>query len=269
MKRLVWGIALASLAVLATAGTAAVDPNTYYGMLSNANGDTTLEGNPDWDSGTTLEYWVRQDASTMWWEYIYRLTIPSTSVSHGIVGASEDIALDNLEGVKVWQGGEDGDWQDVADEDIDIDEYTSDDNGNPHLPGSFYGIKIDRGNDDASFWAVRFLSDRIPRWVDFYAKAGRNSEGSGFNATWNAGLLDPDPNNAFGDANLPGDFIADAGTAWGIDYTHTPDTGSNASFGDHVIGPDSREVPGLPAFALIGAPAVIGGVLRKLRKKKE
>jgi hypothetical protein len=62
--------------------------------------------------------------------------------------------------------------------------YTSA-NGNPNMPGSIFGPKVNAANGVPDF-TFAFDSNRVPVWADFYAKAG-NGGTNGF-ALFNAGL---------------------------------------------------------------------------------
>jgi PEP-CTERM motif len=128
---------------------------------------------------------------------------------------------------------------------IEFSNYSSA-NGNPGMPGSFYGVKVNTPNGSPDF-TLEFDSNRIAVWSNFYAKAG-NGESNGF-ALYNTGLA-----NYLTNENT-GHFIP------------VPDTGLVPCVGRNCGG-GGNEVPepeSLPM--LLGGLAILGAILRRRRKQ--
>jgi hypothetical protein len=65
---------------------------------------------------------------------------------------------------------------------------TSDGKSNPNLPGPIYGLKFEPCSDSTSF-SFSFISDRAPMWGNFYAKDGKDQNGTIDVTAWNTGFL--------------------------------------------------------------------------------
>jgi hypothetical protein len=190
-----WLILAVSLAVCVFA-SAATQAQTFTGKLSTGydlsgpavqdGAHGKLVGYPDcaWVSysanPSTVSWTVTKNANDTW-HYDYTLIVPIGEPSHIIIEAShpEFTAADLLNPSDPW-GTIDVGWQ----------QYSGNKPPNPGMPASIYGIKFEAGT-----WGltarVQFDSPRTPVWGDFYAKDGR-VEGI-WNAVWNHGFSDPDP----------------------------------------------------------------------------
>jgi len=218
-----------------TSAWATVDPNTYTDTLTSTTGINGV--GTKWSSGLGLTYTVWQD-SGYYWHYRYEFSGPSNQyVSHLIVETTD--RLSSLSELQIPSGGS---WE------LDLQKLTG--SANPGMPEEVYGLKVTPG--DLYSFTVSFETHRVPRWVDFYAK------GNNVNYAYNTGFGSPDsdPNGVSGDADLATDFqeSSPGSTTW------VP-----VSIHDHVLGPDSKSAPGLPALALLGVAPLAAFVSRKLR----
>jgi hypothetical protein len=185
-----------------------------------------------WADGTTLSWSVDDETSPGFWHYSYTFEVADgrgSGISHAIFEASLGLTADDL--FKVSGPSE-------------VDEFGDEGNSNPHIPGTFYGVKFQADGEDGELTLnVSFDSLRNPVWGDFYAKGGSSGSGQDqtFNAAWNDGFGDPDSD--------PFDPPADG------------------SVGSHVLVPDTFEIPEPSSLALVvvGASAV---ALRRWRRSE-
>ncbi len=194
---------------------------SFSGSLSTPSGITASE--PWMTEGMIVNWTVSQNAD-MTWDYRYTFrdyagNAPRKEISHMIIAISPN-AIDT----DFWD----------ANGPMEIQTWTSDDAGNPGLPSSLYGLKIDIAADE-----YFFTSTKAPVWGDFYIKDGN---------------FDQDPifahNSTFGSAD-------------------PLDPPSNGSVNYKILRPDSTSVP-IPepsTLLLFGsALAFAGGFKRFLRK---
>lgn len=181
-----------------------------------------LAGTGDWGTNFSIAYNVslgnNDDAGK--WKYEYTLDPgDGGGVSHTIFEVSDNFTSENV------LTGSSGKYE--------IDTYSNEGQGNsnPNMPGPLFGIKFDFGAGDAKTVTYTLISDRGPRYGDFYAKDGKTGgQGGGeWNAIWNSGFAADDPNP--------------------IDPNNLAD--------DHIITPDTSVVP-LPAAAWLFGSALLG-----------
>lgn len=110
--------------------------------------------------------------------------------------------------------------------------------GNPNIPGSLYGIKLDTGNATNPI-VLEFDIFRVPTWGDFYAKDG-NAGGQGVNTAWNWG------------------FASGESEGLGNDPETSPP--ANGSLNGHILVPDTESPNGGPQ-PVPAPPAVVLSVL--------
>lgn len=163
---------------------------TYTGTLSyDGGGITGVTGSPPnpWlASGTQLD-WEVTDTDDGYFTYKYVLTVDGDKeISHLAIEVSDNFTADNI-----W----DVTGVPLADDQPDT---STEDNGNPGIPSSFYAVKFEDNTLLSTTWTVEFTSDRVPVWGDFYAKDGvENDRGDKTDvAIWNSGFGDPDPTDA-------------------------------------------------------------------------
>lgn len=211
------------IAVFFALGGIAQASLVYTGWLSSDAADI-----PDGDlfvgswSKVTLSWEVSQNAD-LTWRYKYTLAVDSApDISHFIIEGSSnpgnEFTADNVLGdaiavINRFTFTVDGPLD--SGRAVEIQQHDTDP-GNPGLPGSIYGIKIEDLGDFREI-TVEFDSDRVPVWGDFYMKGGPGSY------AYNAGFTLADP-------------------------TDPPASGSLQS---HVLVPDSV-VPEPTTLALLG-----------------
>ena len=208
---------------------------TYTGTLTTADG-LTASASGAWSSAAlTFAAWQLSDS---YWHYEYTVgnATATKSVSHLIVGASADLTEPDVRNLQV----------DGEPAGFDLDTFGDEGGSNPSIPGDVYGLKIGGTSLPQTF---SFESLRAPAWVSAYAKDGKDGGVDQFLYTTGT------PWGSVTDAAIPGDFV------WnGSEYN--PDD-------DHhgwVLGPDSKDAPGVPALALLGAAPFAAFVSRKLRR---
>lgn len=194
---------------------------TFSGSLSTPTGIFATE--PWMTDGMILNWEISQNADLSWdyhyWFRNYAGGVPTKAISHMVIAISPNATLRDF-------------WD--ANGPLEIQIWSGDDPGNPGMPGSLYGLKIDI-TDDEYF----FTSTKAPVWGDFYIKDG---------------TLDRDPvyayNSSFG--------------------TEDPlDPPSNGSLNNKILRPDSSSVP-IPepsTMILFGSVLALAGGVRRFRRK--
>ncbi len=158
-------------------------PADWTGSRSIGSG---LAGTGAWGGNFTVSWNITNpDPGVLL--YTYTLSWPRGAPSHAIFELSEGCASISAE--CVWDFKVDGTSVTPAFGTFDA---SSDGNSNPNMPGSIYGVKINRP-DAASGLVFSFYSNRLPVWGNFYSKDGRAEGGGEWNAVWNLGLALSNP----------------------------------------------------------------------------
>ncbi len=177
-------LGLAAVAVLLCGSATAtpvyntdVLPDDWTGSRSIGSG---LEGTGAWGSNFSISWQISQPSSgTFFYKYMVSWSVGAPS--HVIFELSEGCASDTAECV----------WGFLVDEEepekVDFGTFSGANPSNPNMPGSIYGVKIDRPSE-ADGYVFSFYSDRMPVWGNFYAKDGKADGGGDWNAVWNLGL---------------------------------------------------------------------------------
>jgi len=152
----------------------------FIGSLSGDDGTLAFVPDPGPWSEAVVDWAVWADGDD--WYYNYYFSVPSKDFSHIILEVSPTFGDATYDGPAV----EGPKW------------YSGNDPSNPDMPGSVYGLKLDKLSDTEIVW--QFVSDREPMWGDFYAKDGKT--GGENVAMWNIGFGDDSNENAAWDANI-------------------------------------------------------------------
>jgi hypothetical protein len=146
-------------------------PTISFALMWGESADLT--GSIDWETGGIVATgnWAAAGTSLSWditdnsdgtFTYEYTWVTAEKDLSHIIIELTEDIITDD----------------DIVDlvGSVDIDEFevklNTENQGNPGLPLSFYGIKIDLDEDTTEF-VFSFTVEQAPVWGNFYAKDGK------------------------------------------------------------------------------------------------
>lgn len=193
------------------------------GSLVSGSG---LIGASSWAADMNLSWNVSLLDNVYNYEYILSDTDTgqAKSISHIILQTSDCFDGDNIWDFKINNQSA-----------TPLIQYWSEQQGNPSLPASVYGIKIQGGT--GTTWTVAFKSNRAPMWGNFYAKDGKTDQ------------ID--------------------NTVWNSDFLITPsDRYSFESIGNYVAIPDTKNiVPELPS-SLLGAMTILPAALIALKKKR-
>ena len=239
------------LSLLGTVGAGSLQaaPVSYMGKLAG------LGGGGDGDlfitsTGPALE-WLSPNTSVSWkvdntttpgmWHYQYTITVPSVSdlwahIQCVIVEASNGtrgpiFTRDDLSA----PASAPAEWL----QGVNVGLHSPADNVN--LPRNLYGIKFCTADIDPTSLTIQFDTPRAPVWGDFYA---RSYEIDGqFNALYNWGLL-------------------------GMPETDPLDPPSNGSIRDHLLVPDSIEIPPVPAPAAVLLGTFGAGLVGWMRRRR-
>ena len=173
----------------------------FSGSLTSEDGG--LDGREQWiDPGhSTISWAVTWNEVRNAWHYDYTFTVPEFAISHMIIEVSDDFILDDI-------------W-DVEGEhtEITLDTFSGGP-GNPNMPDSIFGIKLDgyiADADDPGYLQANlsFLSRRNPVWANFYAKCGGRQGLT--NEAWNAGFELPNPLDGPADGTIDNHILAPNG----------------------------------------------------------
>lgn len=229
---------------LATMPASAV---VYSGSLTS---DLGLTGTGAWETGASISWNIENIGVTtlnneevVLWNYSYTLDVTAKDISHTIIEVSDVFTELNILG---------GVQSVTALEGFELNNYTSVDQGgsNPGMPGSIHGIKVDVASDTTSLtWS--FNSNIGPVWGDFYAKDGKDTQGTVEVYLYNTGFAADDPTTPV-DPNAEG--YVDV-----LDHIVVPDSAATT--------PPDEEGPGIipePTTAMLGAL----GLLLILRRRK-
>ena len=234
LRRQVYVVPFCVLALLTTAAQAEM----YTGSLST--GDGGLDGTGAWGTGPSSLSWTIQTVEGPIWQYCYTLEVPERGISHTILELSDDFSWENIESPQLWVNGEEVPWMDVE---AEIANYGPGDPGNPLIPDTVYGIKVDvpepiddNENGDVLLVTFCFLTLRDPVWGDFYSKDGTDPGTGEDVALWNAGFADEDP------FDFPADGALDG----------------------HLLVPDDTEIPEPMTLMILAA----GGMAAMLRRQR-
>ena len=230
------------IVALVAAMTPLASAQTFTGSMTGGGGG--LLGSGVWDDPCTVLTWtVDFDTTTAGlWHYQYCLTVPLGGISHMIIEASKgpelSFTLENMFNLSLDPSN--------GNPSASIKDHIEQE-GNPYLPSTMYGIKVDTPSV-LELW-LSFDSNVDPIWGDFYSKDGKadnecpDSNGDcsdkPFNAIWNSGFGDPD---------------SDPGI---IPPPHDrPEQG-------HLLVPDSNIIPEPTTLLLLA-----GGLLLSSRRKR-
>jgi hypothetical protein len=174
-------------------------PVDLEGMRTSAPGGG-ITASAGWADGNFELEWDHEVKSGHY-EYTYKIKtkgVPGAGIrmlSHWIFQISDDVPARDFREFAVQSNTESnpdifGDIPIVA----VLDTYDGTQPGNPDMPGSIYGFKIETitGDDFGPEIHIAFNSYRAPVWGDFYAKDGK--EGDIDVTAWNNGLATPSDN---------------------------------------------------------------------------
>lgn len=219
MKRLSLIVTIA-LMLIACQVFAAGTLNT--GSLASGSG---LTGTSNWAANMNISWNVSLLNNVYTYTYVFadNDTGQKKDISHIILQTSDNFSAANISGLKI--NDTNGQYE--------LQTWTTQ-QGNPNIPASVYGLKIEDG-PDASTWTVVFQSDKAPMWGNFYAKNGQTNQ------------LD--------------------NTVWNTDFLIAPsDRDSFNSVGNYIAVPDTNVIPEMPS-SLLGAISLIPTALVALKRR--
>jgi hypothetical protein len=194
---------------------------TFTGSLSTPAGIFATE--PWMSDGMIINWEINQNADMSWdyryWFRNYAGGIPTKAISHMVIAISPDATSRDF-------------WD--ANGPLEIRTWSGDDSGNPGMPGSLYGMKIDISDDE-----YYFTSTKAPVWGDFYIKDGNFDQNPVY--AYNTSFGDPDP----------------------------LDPPANGSIENKILRPDSVSIP-IPepsTLLLFGSALAFAGGFRRFRRK--
>jgi hypothetical protein len=205
MKRIIFLLAVVALVACVAAPASAA---LFIGGVSvnpQQAGDGLMVVGGNWTSGS-LDWEVSDNPDGSWhYEYVFNVE-PSPETSHFILELSLGVTEADILNLTVTDS--------FGDVEVGVFGPAP---GNPGIPGSIFGIKIDEtaGNP----LTINFDIFRAPVWGDFYAKGGSTS------FAYNAGFLAADPGN--------------------------PPV--NGSLLDHILRPDTIPTGGVPELSSLAA----------------
>jgi len=172
-------VGLAAIA-LALSVVASSNAYAYTGMLSSVTGGILGTGNWVFNpQKPAILQWTITKLQSGLWHYSYTFSHQRSETSHFILEVCNTVTASDIQNAT----GDFTGWS--------LGNY-SNQNGNPGIPGTIYGIKFGNARGNTSLFA--FDSYRAPVWKDFYAKGG-TAGGHGVSAAWNKGFTanDTDP----------------------------------------------------------------------------
>lgn len=193
---------LAFCAILLVCCGFAVDARADLSGARTLTSGYGLTGNGDWASGASLWYQATKQADG--WLYEYKLTVADKGISHFIFETSDGFGFDQLISGFIAVATDVGvSGMELANLLTGPKSFTED-NGNPGIPGSVWGIKFDVPYlkkdeapkpgylaDDTYEISFSFTSSHQPMWGNFYAKDGTTEDDTGakiWNYLYNEGF---------------------------------------------------------------------------------
>jgi hypothetical protein len=153
----------------------------YQDTLTWSSGGITAT--PTWNDDDTSLSWDIVNLGNGYWDYTYTWNTQYKDLSHILIELSEGATLSSEE---FWDWSGNINWAGSG-----VDDWTEQ-QGNPGIPGSLFGLKVDPTPDTTSF-TFSFTTWHSPVWGDFYAKDGKVAGSD--TLAYNSGFLLADAND--------------------------------------------------------------------------